>query len=64
MGDEAHQLPGPKPTEATAGDEVRSARADPSTAAPSAPTPKMPTTSAQQAEEDDIIPVIGSGTQL
>ena len=64
MGDEAHQLPGSEPAEATVEDEVRSARADPSAAAPSAPAPKVPTMSAQQAVEDDVVRVIGPGTQL
>ena len=64
VSDKIHQQPGPEPTEATAEEDVRSARANPSAAAPSAPGPEVPTTSAQQAEEDDVVPVTGSGTQL
>ena len=61
---EAHQPPGPKPTEAATDEGVQSVRADPSAAAPGALSPDVPTTSAQQAKEDDVILVIGSGTQL
>ena len=48
VSDKAHHLLGPEPLEATAEEEVWSARADPSVAAPSAPAPEVPTTSAQQ----------------
>ena len=48
--------------EATTDEDVWSARADPSATALSAPTLDVPTISAQQAEEDDIIPVSGPGT--
>ena len=64
VDDEAHQSPGPKPAEATTDEDVRSVRADPSAATPSAPSPDMPTTSAQQVEEDDVVLVTGLGTQL
>ena len=64
VDDEAHQPPGPKPVEATADEDVRSMRADPSTAASSTPALDVPMMSAQQVEEDDIIPVTRPGTQL
>ena len=60
----AHHLLGPEPVEATTNEDVRSVRADPSAATPSAPSPDMPTTSAQQVEEDDVVLVTGLGTQL
>ena len=50
--------------EAITDEDVQSARADPSTATPSAPAPDVLTISAQQAEEDDIVPVTRLGTQL
>ena len=43
---EAHQPLGLKPVEATTGEDVRSARADPSTATPGAPSPDVSITSA------------------
>ena len=46
IDDEAHQLPRPEPAEATTDEDVRSARVDPSAAAPSALALDMPTTSA------------------
>ena len=49
---------------ATIDEDVRSVRADPSTATPSAPTLDVLTTSAQEVEEDDIVPFTGPGTQL
>ena len=61
---EAHQPSGLEPIETTTDEDVRSTRADPSAAAPSAPALDMPTTIAQHAEEDDIIPVTRPGTQL
>ena len=64
VGDEAHQSLGIESMETTADEEVRRVRADPSAAAPSAPTLEVPTTSAQQAEEDDVVLVTGPGTQL
>ena len=60
--DEAPQPLGPEPMEATTNEDVRSVRVDPSAAAPSAPTIDMLTTSAQQAEEDDVVPVTRPGT--
>jgi len=64
IDDEVHHLPRSEPMEATADEDVRSAKADPSAAVPSAPALDVPLMSAQQVEEDDIIPVIGPGTQL
>jgi len=55
---------GTEPMEATTDEDVRNARADSSAAAPCAPDLDVPTTSAQQAEEDDVVPVTGPGTQL
>ena len=46
VDDEAHQPLGLEPTEATTDEDVRSARVDPSAAAPSALALDMPTTSA------------------
>jgi hypothetical protein len=43
---------------------VQSGRAEPSTAALSAPAPELPMISTQQAKKDDIIPVIKPSTQL
>ena len=60
--DEVHQPPRSEPTKPTTGEDVRSTRVDPSTTAPSAPALEMPTTSAQQAEEDDIVPVTRPGS--
>jgi hypothetical protein len=54
----------PEATEATANEDVQSGRAEPSTAAPSAPAPELPTTSTQQEKKHDVVPVIESGTQL
>ena len=64
VDDEAHQPPRPEPTEATTDEDVRRVRADLSIAAPSALAPYVPTTSAQQAEEDDVVPITRPGTQL
>ena len=61
---EAHQPSGLEPTEATIDEDVQSKRADPSTAEPGAPSPDVLTTSAQQAEEDDVVPITRPGTQL
>ena len=46
IDDEAHQPLGPEPAKATTDEDVRSARVDPSAAAPSAPALDMPMTSA------------------
>ena len=48
--------------EATTDEDVWSARADPSATALSAPTLDVPTISAQQAKEDDIVLVTKPGT--
>ena len=64
VGDETHQPLEPEPAEATTNEDVQSPMADPSAAAPSAPAPDVLTISAQQAEEDDIVPVTRLGTQL
>ena len=48
--------------EAVADEEMQSVRANPSATAPSAPTPEVLMTSAQQAEEDDIVLVTGPHT--
>ena len=62
VDDEVHQPPRLEPTKPTTGEDVQSMRVDPSATAPSAPTLEMPTTSAQQAEEDDIVLVTRPGS--
>ena len=62
VGDEAHQPPRPEPTEATTKEEVWSMMADPSAAAPSALALEVSTTSAQQAEEDNVVLISRPGT--
>ena len=62
VGDEAQQLPGLKPMEATSDEGVQSIRDDPSAATPSTPSLESPATSAQQPEEGDVIPMTGPGT--
>ena len=64
VSDKAHQPPRPEPTEATTEEEVWSTSAELSAAAPSATTLEVPTTSAQQVEEEDVVPVTGPVTQL
>ena len=59
---EVHQRLGPKPAEATTDEDVRTTRADPSTATLGAPSLYVPTTSTQQAEEEDVILVTGPST--
>jgi hypothetical protein len=59
---EVHQPQGPEPMEATTNKDVMSGRTEPSTAAPSAPTPELLATSVQQAKKDDIVPVIEPST--
>ena len=61
---EAHQLPGPEPVEAATNEDVRSMSADPITVTLGAPSPDVPTVSAQQEEEGDVIPVTGLSIQL
>ena len=62
VGDETHQPLEPEPAEATTNEDVQSPMVDPSAIVPSAPAPDMPTTSAQQAEEDDVVLVTRPGT--
>ena len=62
VGDEAHPPHEPEPTGATSEEGVQSTRGDPSATASSTPAPEAPTTSALQAEEDDIVPVTRPGT--
>ena len=50
--------------EATSDEGVQSTRDDPSAAASSTPTLEVPATSAQQAEEGDVVLDTGPGTQL
>jgi hypothetical protein len=64
IDDEAHQRQGLEPMEATTNEDVQSGRAESITAALSAPAPELPTTSAQQAQKDDVVPIIKPGTQL
>ena len=59
IGDEAHQSSRSEATEATSDEEVRSVRANPSAAAPSAPGPKVLTIRAQQMEEMKLSWLLG-----